>query len=113
MIRILLPSVLLLSMSSAAWAYCSEPSASISLPDAPSLSKPRVPYCLSDFRFSGEHTCDEWEVSAYQRAVDQYVGELQEYMDEAANAARDAANYAEEVAEYARCEAADVAEQHK
>lgn len=113
MIRILLSTALLLSMSSATLAYCSEPSASISLPDAPSYSRPSVPYCLSNFRFSGEHTCGEWEINAYQRSVNQYIGELQEYMDEAASAARDAANYAEEAAEYARCEAEEVAGQHK
>jgi hypothetical protein len=114
MIRIALFAVFHLSLSAVtAWAYCSEPSASLSLPDAPSYSKPSVPYCLSSFKFSGEHTCDEWEISAYQRAVNQYVQELQEYSDEAAAVAREAVDYAQEAAEFAQCEASEAVGQHK
>jgi hypothetical protein len=57
-----------------ALAYCSEPSTSISLPDAPgSYVKPDVPPCLASYAFSGEHTCNEWELSSYQSEVEDYI----------------------------------------
>lgn len=114
MIRVVLPVAILLSSASTAWASCYEPSVSLSTPPAPgSYSKPDVPYCLRDLRFSGQHSCDAWEIDAYQREVNQYVEELQSYLNEAAEVASKAARYAEEADAYARCEAEEVLSQHK
>ncbi|MDR7029824.1 hypothetical protein [Rhizobium rosettiformans] len=114
MIRFALLFVIFASASSNAWAYCYEPSESFSPPEGPSsYSKPSVPYCLSSYRFSGEHTCEQWEIDSYQRDVEEYVDKLQVYMNEAAEVARQAATFAEEVETYARCEAEEVLSQHK
>lgn len=114
MIRITLLAAIFVSASSQTWAYCYEPSVHFSPPDGPaSYSRPSVPYCLNSYRFSGEHTCDQWEIDSYQRAVDEYVDQLQEYMNEAAEVAKKAVSFAEEVEEYARCEAEEVLSQHK
>lgn len=114
MIRITLLTAILVSVSSQVWAYCYEPSARLSVPSSPSsFTRPSVPYCLSSYRFSGEHTCDQWEIDAYQRDVNEYVEQLQQYMNEAAEVARKAASFAEEAGEYARCEAEEVLSQHK
>lgn len=112
MIRFALSATLLLAPS-ASWG-CSEPYASISLPSAPgSYSKPDVPYCLSNYSFSGTHTCDDWEIDRYKQEVEDYVEKLQEYMNDAAEVASEAAQFAEEAADYARCEAEEVSNQHK
>ncbi|QHG72056.1 hypothetical protein DQW09_09710 [Ensifer adhaerens] len=103
-----------LATASGVFAYCSEPSTTISLPDAPgSFSKPDVPHCLSDFRYSGGHTCSDWEISSYQDEVDSYIRKLNNYVSEAADAAKEAADFASEAEQYARCEAEEVATQHK
>lgn len=100
--------------SPSAWAFCSEPSAYITLPDAPSsFEKPRVPYCLSGFSYSGQHTCDSWEIDSYKRDVEEYVDKLQEYTDEALRAAQEAARFARDAEDYAACEVKEVVSQHK
>lgn len=112
MIRNALFASIILSASSA-WG-CSEPYTSLSLPSPPgSFSKPDVPYCLSSYRYSGSHSCEDWELSSYQSDVEEYVEKLQSYASEAADIARKAVNYAQEAEEYARCEAAEVANQHE
>lgn len=112
MIRFALSAALLLAPT-ASWG-CSEPYASLSLPSAPgSFSKPDVPYCLSNYSFSGTHTCDDWEIDRYKQEVEDYVEKLQEYMNDAAEVASEAARFAEEAADYARCEAEEVSNQHK
>lgn len=101
-------------LSPPAWAFCSEPSTRITLPDAPgSYGKPRVPYCLSGFAYSGRHTCDSWEIDSYKRDVEEYVEKLQEYADEALRAAQQAARFARDAQDYAECEVKEVASQHK
>lgn len=113
MIRITIAASLLLSSASASWA-CYEPSVYLSMPTAPSsLSKPDVPYCLQGFGYSGTHSCDDWEITSYQNEVEEYVHDLQDYMNEAIEVARKATAFAQEAEEYARCEAEEVASQHK
>jgi hypothetical protein len=97
-----------------AYAFCSEPSENIDFPDPPgSISRPSVPFCLSSYKYSGTHTCDQWEIDSYQRKIRDYVSELQTFMSEAYDAAKEAADFATEAEEYARCEADDVASQFK
>jgi hypothetical protein len=45
--------------------------------------------------------------------VEEYVDDLQDYMNEAIELARKATAFAQEAEEYARCEAEEVASQHK
>lgn len=97
-----------------ALAFCSEPSFYESAPDAPgSYEKPRVPYCLSGYSYSGRHTCDEWEIDAYFDDVNDYIDELNDYLREANRFAEEAARFAADAYEYARCEAEDVKRQHE
>lgn len=93
---------------------CSEPSFYGTAPDGPSsYEKPDVPYCLQDYRWSGRHTCDEWELNSYQREVDDYVRKLNDYIREANTFAEEAIAHAESAADYARCQAREVSTQHQ
>lgn len=97
-----------------AFAFCSEPYARLTIPTAPgSFNKPDVPYCLSSYKFSGSHTCDQWEIDSYKREIERYVDNLQTYVDEAYAVAKEASNYADEVQAYAECEAKEVSSQHQ
>lgn len=92
-----------LLQANSAFAYCSEPDA----PDPPaSYSKPDVPYCLSEFAWSGEHSCDEWEVTNYFNEVDDYITKLKSYLEEVEH-------YQSEAYEYAQCMAEEVKSQHE
>ena len=96
------------------FAYCSEPSFSESEPDAPSsYQKPSVPYCLSEYSYSGKHTCDEWEIDSYFDEVNRYIRKLRDYVQEAKEFANEAIQFANEAVEYANCEAKDVKSQHE
>jgi hypothetical protein len=84
--------------SSAAIAYCSEPSAPSFYETKPSA--PAVPYCVDEF--SNTHTCDDWEIESYNTSVDSYNPRLrryqtavQSYIEELNQYLRDARNYAE------------------
>jgi hypothetical protein len=97
-----------------AFAFCFEPSFTESPPDPPgTYERPDVPFCLSDYSWSGQHSCDSWELDSYEADVEAYVGKLSRYADEAAGFANSAANFASEAFAYAKCEAKDVVEQHE
>ncbi len=99
---------------SPAHAFCSEPSFYELAPDAPgSYEKPEIPYCLSDYSYSGSHTCDDWEIDSYFDDVNNYIDKLNDYVQEANEMARRAARFAEEAYEYAKCEVNDVRNQHE
>lgn len=85
-----------------AFAWCSEPSA----PSAPSsFDEPDVPYCLTDYKYSGKHTCDSWEVDSYINDYDDYIRKLNTYVSEAFSFADDAQSFAKCKAEEAKDEA--------
>ena len=78
--------------------YCSEPNA----PAAPSSwNKPDVPFCLSGYEYSGEHTCSQWQINSYIDEVNNYISDLNAF-------ARDAANFASDAHEYAKCSANEI-----
>lgn len=106
---------LIAALPTPAFAYCSEPyPPRVSLPDPPgSYSKPSVPYCLSSYSYSGRHSCDQWEIDAYKRAIDDYISKLNEFVNEAYDAAQAAIKFAKDAEAYAKCEASDVTSQHK
>lgn len=105
---------LLAMAATEAAAYCSEPSFSETAPDAPgTYERPDVPYCLQEYRWSGRHTCDDWEIDSYQNEVNDYVDELNDYLSEVVAFANEATRYAQEADDYARCEAQEVVSQHK
>ena len=116
--------------------YCSEPSfyalePSFFLamsPSAPSFyAKPSVPYCLSEYNYSGVHTCEDYEISSYFDEVNDYIEDLNTYVQEARQFADEATDYANrainfagevqqfsnEVYDYSNCEAEDVKAQHE
>jgi hypothetical protein len=81
-------------------------------PDAPStFSKPSAPYCLSGYRYSGKHTCDNWEIQSYIDEINEYIRKLNEYAEEARDFAQNAINFADEANEYAGCEANEAKEE--
>lgn len=78
--------------SGAAHALCYEP-------DPPSRSykpsKPIVPFCVNEW--NNTHTCDEWQISAYNSDVMTYNSEIDDYV-------RRLRLYLSEAEEYVRCE---------
>ncbi len=97
-----------------AGAFCSEPYGKLTLPDAPgSYGRPNVPYCLSGYKWSGKHECDDWELDSYKREVSNYIDQLNTYVNEANEVARKAQRFAQEAYDYATCEADEVASQHR
>ena len=95
-------------------AFCSQPSFYGSEPSPPgTYSKPDVPYCLSEYSWSGKHTCDEWEIDSYISEVNDYIRELNRYANEANEFAEEAIEFANESAAYAECEAQEVKSQHE
>jgi hypothetical protein len=66
-------------------AFCSKPSMYNLAPSAPSISRPSPPYCLSGYKYSGTHTCDEWETQSYINEINNYISELSDYAQEAGN----------------------------
>ena len=103
----------LISVASAA-ARCSEPALYASPPDAPSSHrKPDVPFCLSTYSYTREHTCEDWELASYQREVSDYIDRLNDYLSEASDFAQQVNFYVSEVESYAHCEAKAVQSQHE
>lgn len=99
-----------------AFGYCYEPSvpSRLSAPDAPgSYSRPSVPYCLSTYSYSNEHTCDQWELDAYFSDVEVYVNSLQTYLVDFNEYARKVSRLEQEAEAYALCEAEEVSTQHE
>lgn len=91
-----------------------------SAPMQPYLSKPRVPYCLSSYAYSGTHSCSKWEIDSYFDDVSDYVDDVKEYNDDVvrfANAAVAFANaasrYSDKVYDFALCDIKDVNTQHE
>lgn len=95
-----------LTVSDSVLAYCSEPSFYATAPSPPGLySKPSPPYCLNDFRFSGRHTCESWEIDGYINEINNYINDLNSYVGEANDFANAATRFANDAADHARCEA--------
>lgn len=95
-------------------AYCSEPYVFSTPPDAPSsYEKPDVPYCLQEYSYSREHSCESYEIDTYFDEVNDYIQKLNDYISEANNFASEAVQFANDVSDYARCEADDVKNQHE
>ena len=89
------------SLSGNVNAYCFEPTA----PTAQfSFSRLSVPYCLSSYSYSGQHTCEQWEIDSYISEVEAFQRELNSYLDEVRAFAADAGDYA-------RCELNEVKEE--
>lgn len=115
-LEIALAVALTFGVISPAFAFCSEPSVSSYLrpPDVPgSYARPSVPYCLSSYRYSREHTCERWELDSYFSDVADYVNSLQTYLDETNEYARKVSRFTEEAETYANCEAEEVNTQHE
>jgi hypothetical protein len=95
-------------------AFCSVPSFYDSSPDAPgTFARPDVPYCLRELKWSGRHTCDDWEIDRYRSDVEAYVDKLNDYIREAVDFANAATRFAGDAGAYARCEADEVLTQHE
>ncbi|APX12178.1 hypothetical protein [Tateyamaria omphalii] len=86
-------------------AFCFEPKMHESPPDFYFVSKPSAPYCLSGYRYSGTHTCNDWEIDSYLSDVDRHLAELNAYVDEYLAFANEAAAKYEEAVEFAQCSA--------
>ena len=92
--------------SSNTQAFCSAPSMYSQPPSSRgTYSRPSVPYCLSGYEFSGQHTCDDWEIENYIDEVNEYIRELAEYARKAQRFADDAAVFSGDALSYAECEA--------
>lgn len=87
-------------------AFCSSPTAPFdSLPPPPSaFSQPREPFCLSDYKYTGRHTCSSWELESYFNDVEQYAEELRRFADDAKAYANEVIDYANDAVDYANCE---------
>jgi hypothetical protein len=97
-----------------ALAYCSEPSLSISVPNAPgTFDKPDVPSCLSGFSYSREHTCESWEIESYKGEVEDYIRKLNGYVEETVTLANRVRQFAMDAQDYAACESKDALSQHE
>ena len=83
-------------------AFCSEPTmGSVSVFGVSSFSSPpSPPFCLSGYRYSGKHSCDEWELSSYRSEVEAYVEGYERYQAEARNVAQ---RFLDDANEYSRC----------
>ena len=91
-----------LGTSGHSYAFCSEPAmGSVSVFGVSSFSSPpSPPFCLSGYRYSGKHSCDEWELSSYRSAVEDYVEGYKRYQAEALNVAQ---RFLDDANEYSRC----------
>jgi len=95
-------------------AYCFDPTFYAEPPTPPgAYSKPTVPYCLSDYAWSNEHTCESWEISSYFNDVEAYQSKLDAYVDELSTYVDEVANNVASAIDYAACEKSAVANQHK
>lgn len=108
-------SILLFALVGAnAHAYCYAPSDPGDPPDPPSsYSKPSVPYCLTSYSYSSEHTCDEWEIRRYFSDVEDYQRKLKRYARELEDYLNEVTSYVESASKYAVCEYSDIASQHE
>jgi hypothetical protein len=101
--------LLLLITTCAAAAFCSEPSPPLRPPNAPSgFEKPNTPFCLSGYRYTRSHSCDEWELNNYIKDINEYIEKLNNYVSEANTFAINAADFAQSASRYAKCERDEV-----
>ena len=91
---ICLAAAAVFAMPLTAQAWCSKPSTGFGEPTPP-LFKPSKPYCVNT------KTCSSWDISNYQRELEQYVEGLKIYVQQAQDFAN---NYAEGALKYAKCE---------
>lgn len=93
-------------VSGVANAFCSSPSEPFdNLPSPPSaFSQPTEPFCLADYKFTGKHTCSDWELESYFNDVEQYAEELRRFADDARSYANEVVDYANDAVDYANCE---------
>jgi hypothetical protein len=91
-----------LGTSDHSYAFCSEPTvAAVNVFGVSSFSSPpSPPFCLSGYRYSGKHSCSEWELSSYRSAVEDYVEGYKRYQAEALNVAK---RFLDDANEYSRC----------
>ena len=75
--------ILFFLIPSLSFSFCYEPSPPWSKP-----SKPSVPWCVNEW--NNTHTCDDWEIEAYNDSINTYnyeveifIMELQNYLDAA------------------------------
>lgn len=104
MSRACFSAVIIALSSGSAFAFCSQPSPGIlfDFPE-PYISEPTVPFCLSGYKYTGEHTCTEWEVDSYFSELEQYQSDLDSYISDVNDFMRKARRHAEEAEEYADC----------
>lgn len=86
----------------AASAFCSSPSAPGSYRKPTSPTEPQTPYCVN--KYARTHTCSDWEIDNYNRAIDRYNDELKRYREAVKEYVDDLIEYADEAEEYALCE---------
>jgi|GEM_PF-1433978 len=89
-------------------AYCSEPSFFQNPPiNGASYSKPSAPYCMSNYKYSGTHTCEDYQINAYVNEIDAYVESLRRFAQEANRFAEEAITFANNAVDFANCEIED------
>lgn len=74
-------------LTSCAFGFCMEPTAPYYEPQ-----KPSVPYCVNEILRT--HTCDEWQISQYNREIENYNSEVEEYINQMRAYVDDAIAYA-------------------
>ena len=81
-----------LFVTNVAYSFCSAPSepGMFSRP-----TKPSVPFCVNEF--TRTHTCDSWEISSYNSALQSYRYEVESYIS-------DLQRYVDDARAYAECE---------
>jgi hypothetical protein len=88
--------------SAQALGFCSAPTAPSSFARPKKPEKPDPPSCAG--RFGGGSTCGEFEVSAYNRAVDSYNYQLRSYGREVDSYVDKLKDYLAKATAYAKCE---------
>ena len=86
----LISFIFLLSFTSDAISWCSEPSAPYYKP-----SKPYTPACVNEF--SRTHTCSAFELNSYNDDIERYNRDVNSYI-------RDLQRYVDDAFKYAECE---------
>lgn len=99
---VLIATIFGLAFDASAYSYCSAPSApnNYSKPSLP--TEPSTPYCVN--KYARTHTCSDWEISNYEREIDQYNDDLQDYQSDVETYINKLVAYAEDAEEYALCE---------
>lgn len=94
-------------------AACYEPSSYNSAPSSFYERRPSVPYCLSQYSYSREHTCQQYELDSYFDDVQDYVDALNEHHAELVEFANAAVKDANDYLIYVECEVDEVVAQHE